>query len=488
LEYIRQYIKSQFRDSDVELFKKILIYGGGNMAAALSAILLLPVYLRNMSMSEYGMLSLSLMLPVVLSPFMSLLLEGSVMRLYYEWQKKGRERKSIFTIWIFMSLWGAIITILFLMFGGTVSALFLRNLPFSPYIEIAILTAYTTVNYNFVGKILRIQEKPLQFVLLNISSVILRVLFIIIFVAVYKLNAIGALYGILITNVLMLVPCVFIILKNSEIKLDMVALKESLTLELPSMPGEILLTITSILDRVILDKFVGNVEIGIYAVAKKIASVSSMFFTVFQLALAPHYIKLNDNDKLARFKIKRLNNLFFNMAFICSISLMLFASELIFILGNAENYKVVKYVSIMVFAVYLEILLFEPNIQFLLGKKLKYGSYASLIKFLSTVVLCTISGFYYGLMGIIISIAFTNILVLMYARSKGESVYLLNNKLQTGKIIILCILALLIFAFPDIFTDLNIYSIFTKLIALIILITYATTHYNLLHRLRILKD
>ena len=73
----------------MKLNKDIIIYGVGSVASSLSSFVLLPFYIRKMSVEEFGVLSLTLIVPVFITSFMSLSLEGAVMRFYYEWKDKG---------------------------------------------------------------------------------------------------------------------------------------------------------------------------------------------------------------------------------------------------------------------------------------------------------------------------------------------------------------------------------------------------------------
>ena len=200
----------------LKLNKDIIIYGVGSVASSLSSFVLLPFYIRKMSVEEFGVLSLTLIVPVFITSFMSLSLEGAVMRFYYEWKDKGVEKKSIFTLWITMTIWSLIISILLFIFGGSLFNAVLKNVPFSPYIQIAIFSSFLSVTYSFVGKILRIQENAKSFVVLNYSGTILKFALIIIFINNVSSSAIGALYGILVADFVMLIPALFILNKYNN--------------------------------------------------------------------------------------------------------------------------------------------------------------------------------------------------------------------------------------------------------------------------------
>ena len=447
-----------------ELFKKVLTYGGGNVATALSSFILLPIYIRNMTVEEYGILSLALAIPILFNVLMTLSLEGSVMRFYYEWQKKEVEKKSIFTVWLFMIIWAALITIFLILIGDKIFSIILTSIPFDPYIRLAILSSFVAVTFNMVGKILRIKEEAALYIIINYLATVLRFLLIIYFVVYLKMNAEGALYGILIANIIMLIPNIYILIKNCEFSIRIDAIIESLKLELPLIPGQILTNILSILDRLLLEKFVSVSDIGIFMIARKIASLIMIIVNMFQLALAPHYIKIHAQMKNAKEHILQLNSSFFDLVFLCALVLIFFPSEIMVIIGSEETFIAAKYIPFITVGLYFQVLLFGPNMQFLIGKKLIYLTYASLIKFVLFVGISLVLAPVYGIDGIIVSIIISNLIVLIFSNYYGERVYPLKGNQKNFNSYYLLVFALIILCFPDIFRDIGIQYFVIKLL------------------------
>jgi Na+-driven multidrug efflux pump len=98
-----------------------------------------------------------------------------------------------------------------ILIGDKIFSIILTSIPFDPYIKLAILSSFVGVTFNMVGKILRIKEEAALYVIINYLSTILRFGLIILFVVYLKMNAEGALYGILIANIIMLIPNLYIV-------------------------------------------------------------------------------------------------------------------------------------------------------------------------------------------------------------------------------------------------------------------------------------
>ena len=141
---------------------------------ALSSFILIPIYIKYMPIEEYGKLSIALSIPVVLTSIMTLQLEGSVMRYYYEWKKQNNEKKAMFSIWLVMLIWSSITAILFIILGKNLFQSLFHNLTFDPYFHITIYLSLIAVSVNYVGKILRIKENPKLFILINYFTTIIK--------------------------------------------------------------------------------------------------------------------------------------------------------------------------------------------------------------------------------------------------------------------------------------------------------------------------
>ena len=172
-----------------KLTKDFLIYGFGSMMVSMSSFLLLPIYIRSMSIEEYGLLSIILTIPIFLNPIISLSLEGTVIRFYYEWEKKKILKKSIFSIWVVMLSWGALISFILLLPFKNILQFFVQSVDYNPFLVIIIIITYLNITYNFVGKILRAKEDSRSFVFISVFSTVLKLLLIIFFVSYMELES-----------------------------------------------------------------------------------------------------------------------------------------------------------------------------------------------------------------------------------------------------------------------------------------------------------
>jgi len=428
------------------IIKNILLYGGGNVAMAASSFLLIPIYIRNMPIEEYGKLTIALSIPVVLTSIMTLQLEGSVMRYYYEWKRDNIEKKAMFTIWVTMLAWSFLMAFLFLLLGNKFFKFFFHNLTFDPYFIIVIYLSLIAVSVNYVGKILRIKENAKLFVFINYFTTILKFIFIFIAVVIFKLNSIGALYAVLISDIITLIPVLYILYINFEFKFYRPAIIQAIKLELPSAPGQLLLNFTSISDRFILDKFFKGENLGIYVLATKIGSLLLILFNMIQLGLTPYYLKISSNINNSTTKINKVNKLLFYFIFISAAILILFSPEIVFLIGSKVPRDVIKFIPLIVVGYYFQTLQFSSQIEFYIQKKLIYTTYSSILMIILTFVLSYLLSPIFGLLGLSMALILTSYIILVinnYFCHKLNSSY---EKPSNRNFVLLFLLGIAMFA------------------------------------------
>lgn len=467
-----------------KITKDFLVYGFGSMVTSMSSFFLLPIYIRSMSIEEYGLLSLVLAIPIFLNPLISLSLEGTVIRFYYEWKKKNILKKSIFSIWVFMLMWGALISLILLLPFKNILQSFVQSVDYNPFLILIIIITYLNITYNFVGKILRAKEDSKSFVFISVFSTVLKLLLIIFFVSYMKLESLGALYGILISDTIMFFICFVILLKNIEPSFYFPSFKEVLLFVVPSLPGLILINFGVIADRFILDKFFNQTEIGIYSLSIKIASLSLVILTVFQLVIIPYYVKIHERSDGIN-KINLINKLSVNIFFVISIFTVLFVPELGFLLGKEMDSGIFQIIALLASAYFFQILLFIPNIQFYLSKKLIYTTYSVVFQISSFLLLSFFMIPNYGLNGLAFSLLISNILILSINSYFGNNVYPLKN----SKVVFFSILNIVFLILLSVYSK-NIVEIsFNSFILKLILTGFCIFHFfKKLTKLFSLKD
>ena len=110
-------------DNVRRIFGHLLVYGSADIAILATTFLLLPVYTRVLSPSDYGVLALVLVLEAVLKPVYRWGLDTSFLRLHYDCRSDEERRRLAGTIIIFLIGVNGILTLLLLGLAPTILSL-----------------------------------------------------------------------------------------------------------------------------------------------------------------------------------------------------------------------------------------------------------------------------------------------------------------------------------------------------------------------------
>lgn len=335
------------------MIKDSLVYTIGNLLPQLGGFIFLPIYLKYMSVEDFGIVSSMLVIQSIVSIFFSLALERSVMRLYFDYESS--EQKGIFFGTTFMSIiiLSSFLCVLLILFNGILANIF-PDISFYPYYLYAILIAYAKCFFFIPKTYLQVNQKSIQYVLLSFSEFIVVSLAVLFYVVYNDEGPAGMLKGQLLGTIL-LIPFLFSIVRKKFIfRFDFSVLKKSLRFSLPIVPTLLTAFVLNLSDRIFLDRYMGLTEVGLYSLAYKIAAISLIAISAINMAITPHYFqKLKERGFLSASDwSKKFNNNFVKIIGVLVFVLLLFSKEIILILFGSNYSKSISIIGILLLAYY----------------------------------------------------------------------------------------------------------------------------------------
>lgn len=265
--------------------KKILqansLYLAINLLSASSAILLIPLYVRDFSLEEYGALALMNTFFAFLTIVIAVNLESAVQTFYFDQSHdKIKVREYFRNTYSFATLL-ALIAVIAFSFGGTTifKYSFQSNaIQFFPNGMIVVLSAALASLNQIYFVLLRNQEKIKIFGSLTIISTIVNVSCQIVLIVYFKLGITGALLGPLLANTI-----IFAITqvrnKFLTLRINFNEVKGSLKYCLWLLPFLLMQWFLAKGDRMIVENYMGLSQVGIYALLMNISMIISLVAT-----------------------------------------------------------------------------------------------------------------------------------------------------------------------------------------------------------------
>ena len=245
------------------------------------SILLVPVYTRFLTPSDYGALAIATALTSMLTILLGLALHGALSRMHFEARSEDERR----------SLYGTLLAFLVVVPGAAVASLevlgraglldIFGDLPYDPYLRYVVWTAYLAVFVEIPLAIYTVREQPRKVVPLTL------------------LNA-----GLLAAGS-MAILAVFLTARSASSHFSRRLLAASLAFSLPLVPHLVAQWILHVSDRIVLERFVSARDLGLYSLGASVATAGFLAVNALNRAFTPA-ITLHLKDAEARRQVPAL--------------------------------------------------------------------------------------------------------------------------------------------------------------------------------------
>jgi O-antigen/teichoic acid export membrane protein len=320
-----------------KLISNASIYVMGSMLQKAAAFLLIPLYTRYLTPSDYGIIGLAQSIQGVFSLLIGLGLYSAVARLYFDFRDEPSLLKSfISSNFLFISLFALISTIIFTKWGKVLWDQFSGGqVSFSPYIQLALLLAFSDVIFLIPVTLYRAAQRATAFVTAHVSVFLFGIAIIIFLVVIKRMGAEGMLIGDLIANLLVASILVFLLLREYFTPhFHWKYVRSSLKFSMPLVPHTIASWALIAIDRILLES--GGIsldQIGLYNLGYQLGMIMSILVYSINQAWSPYYYDLMKRMENPESKIRHM--ILFYVAIMGGICLVgiLFSREFVHLIA-----------------------------------------------------------------------------------------------------------------------------------------------------------
>lgn len=403
----------------MSLIKNSAYYTIGNILPQAAGFILLPIYTSYLDPEQYGILNSMTILGSVIGIILTLGIDRGIYRLYYDY--KDEERKVYLgTIIIGLTLFSVFFFTIAMLLPQLLSGIY-KSIPFYPYYFLMLLLTLFSKVITVPAIYLRVSEQALKFMLLSVSSFLLTAFFNLLFIIYYKEGAVGMLKGTLFANIIMGPVFYFFTYKAIKFNFNIRYFKESVKFSFPLLPGLLMAWVLNLSDRIFLERYLSNTEVGIYSFGYKIASLVTVIAGGVFAAYNPHFYKLaNEGGIIAKSKIEKYNNIVILLILTICFFIAFFSKEMIVLLISTKYSAAIGLIPLLTIAFFFSQITSFLNLMIYQEKKTVQIMYitivAAIINVISNVVLIPI----FGMMGSVIAtfISFVALFIIEYWYAK----------------------------------------------------------------------
>lgn len=282
----------------MKLIRNSAVYTLNSIVPALIGFFLIPFYLRNISLEQYGFLSILMMLNAFLAIFMSMQSHSSIAKFFLIYENDPEKQKVYLSSLLLVTIILSSIAFLICYFITPLLKGFLEisSLPDS-VIYLTVLFSYLGVIRIFFESINRILQNASDILVSTIVYSVSNIIAAYVLLAVYDMGLKGIIISLLLANALTLAYYIWLNRKYFCFNFSLSILTDPIKFSVFITPHALSKNIYMMADRLILIKFVSAADLGIYTIVDKVANLVKIFTSNFGKAFTPFFLTSKHNSE-----------------------------------------------------------------------------------------------------------------------------------------------------------------------------------------------
>jgi O-antigen/teichoic acid export membrane protein len=282
------------------LGKHSVIYGLGGLVSRILAVLLLPLYTRYLSPSDYGKVETLIALTTVTGIVLRFGISSAFFRFYFDSPEREQRRLVLRTSFWFTMAMATAGLVLGLALSPQISELLFGSDGDTELVAAAFVGLWGGMNYEQLTSLFRVEERSVAFVSASLANILLTIGTTLLLVVALEQGPLGVIVGNFTGTLLVYFALLGYRREQLGLQLDRRLLREMNRFGLPLVPTALFLWTTNFSDRLFLVKLADTEEVGLYSVGVRIASAMVLLLTAFRLAWPAFAFSIEDEREARR--------------------------------------------------------------------------------------------------------------------------------------------------------------------------------------------
>ena len=407
------------------MIKRILsdsfFYTLANLLTKGIGFIMIPIYTFYYSTKDYGIIDLVTISGSMLTIIIGLEIHQAVARFFPDTKNEEEKKVLVSTaLWTILILYIIFVLIAF-PFIGNISQIAFSSPDYKNFLYIAILSFGFNFIYYFFSSQLKWQLKSKQNVLVSFIYSVITASLTIVFLKYFNLSIIS----VFLAKIIAASICIFLsYLFTKEYYgfiFDLGKLKNLLSFSIPLVFSTLVVYAMQYIDRVMINSFLSIESVGLYGMAFRFASVTTMLTIGIQTALTP-LIYREYKNKETPIAIARLFHYFLLAGSVFIAFLFFFSNKIILLVAN-ENYiessSVIPWLAMSI--LFSGVIKFVPGI--FIAKKTKYILFINIFSLIVNIALNYFLIKSLGLLGAAYSTAISSFIYFLSYYFIGQKYY-----------------------------------------------------------------
>ena len=282
------------------LGKHSAIYGVGGLIQRLVAVLLLPLYTRFLTPSDYGAIEALVALSAVIFALLRAGIQSSFFRFYFR-AETDRERLTVVRTSFWFTMGAATIALAAgELFAPQISQFLYGSGEHTDLVRAAFVGLWATMNYDQLTALFRVEERSVSYSMASLANVALTIGITILLVVVLDQGPLGVIVGNFSGT--LAVYAVLLAYRRTQLGLefDRGVFWKMTEWGMPLVPSVIALNAIDFADRILLVRIKGQHELGLYAIGMRISAGLLFVLAAFRTAWPAFAYSIREDNEARR--------------------------------------------------------------------------------------------------------------------------------------------------------------------------------------------
>jgi O-antigen/teichoic acid export membrane protein len=363
------------RDEIKFLLTHSSIYGLGTVVSRLIAFLLLPLYTRYLTPSDYGLLETVDLSTGLIGMVVTVGIVRALSRFYYESDDQKERNRVVSTTYLTYSAFAMAFILITFYLSGPLSKLLFKTSSYTHFFAVGFLSL-ALGGISDIGMIyLRLVKAPLKFITITLTRLMLLIGLNIFFIVYLGKGVLGVLYSTLIANAFYASLLTLLILWKKGLRFSPAISWQMVKYALPMMPSNVGSAAVKQSDKYFVLYFLSVADMGIYSLALKIGNAIHDLVTVpFNLAYIPRRFEIMKQNDAGEIYRKIFTYYMFGLIFV-GLSFSMLIPEILRFMVTPRFMRAGNLVPLVVFSMIIYATHYHFDFGILYTKKTKYFAY-----------------------------------------------------------------------------------------------------------------
>ena len=318
--------------------KDSVVYGLGEIFSKIVSFISIIIYTRIFSISEFGEIEILVTLGVFLTGISNLGMDQTISRFYFEKDSKDFDyRKKLVANILQITILSTIIINIIFFFGYFFLLNYKLISPVNQTNLFLLLASLVFTQTNAVcSQVFRLAYKPWNFIIYNFFKAIINLLFVILFVLVFKFGLNGYFISILLSSFIFSLIALWVL--KSKYILSFNFFKnywDLLKFGIPFVPSYIFLYLMNTSDRWFIFHYHGLTSTGIFSFGSKVIMLITSVVTIFRTAWLPISLEAITSNISERF-FRKVSRIYWLISLNLIMLFIIFSKFIIQIIAPSE--------------------------------------------------------------------------------------------------------------------------------------------------------